>query len=151
MSRKKLPDKSIESICSITAVCQELKMSRAQFYNLQKQSVFPPPLKDKRTGRPYYDATLMQLCLEIRKTGIGFDGQPYLFYSPRNSVAPKKKNKQAPANDRALEFAETLNQMGLATTAEGIRTAINKLFPDGSDSIEDGVVIRELFRHLKEV
>ena len=47
------------------------------------------------------------------------------------------------------EFVETLETMGLEATVEQVEQGLSEIYPDGTDDIEQGVVIRELFRHLK--
>lgn len=147
MTNKKMPDKTYKAICSITELCKDLGISRAQFYNLQNMSVFPKGLKDERTGRPYFDAELQRTCHQIRSSGIGHDGQPYLFYAPRTNPG-KPRNK---GNHKHKEFVSTLEQMGLSVSVKQISKALSELYPDGSESIDDGVVIRELFRILKDM
>ena len=85
MSNKKLSEKTYKAICSVTELCKDLVISRAQFYNLQNMEVFPKGLKDERTGRPYFDIELQRACHQIRNSGLGHNGQPYLFYSPRTN------------------------------------------------------------------
>ena len=48
------------------------------------------------------------------------------------------------------EYASTLEQMGLSVSGGQISKAISELYPDGCKNIDDGVLIRELFRHLKD-
>ena len=151
MNNKKIPDKNFKAVCSVTCLCKDLELSRAQFYNLQNMGVFPKGLKDERTGRPYFDVELQQICHQIRSTGIGHNGQPYLFYSPRiNPGRPRSKGGKT-VNGKHKDYAETLHQMGLEASVEQVSKAISVVYPDGTDGIDDGVVIRELFRHLKEL
>jgi hypothetical protein len=47
------------------------------------------------------------------------------------------------------ELAEILNSMGLETTANRVKQGLTELFPDGVNSVDQGIVIRELFRFIK--
>ena len=151
MSNKKLSDKTFKAICSVTELCKDLGISRAQFYNLQNMEVFPKGLKDERTGRPYFDIELQRSCHQIRNSGIGHNGQPYLFYSPRTNPGKPRSKVSKSVDSKYEDYASTLEQMGLSVSVEQISKALLELYPNGSDSIDEGVMIRELFRHLKEM
>ena len=136
-----------KQIVSITEMAEIVQLSRARFYQLLEQGFFPKPLHDERSKRPYYDIELQQKCLECRLRGIGTDGSFMLFYSPRkNGTASRKTNKTDPLIG---ELAETLKQMGLDVTMKQVQQGLSELYPDGTNGQEQGVVIRELFRHLK--
>ena len=147
MNNKKL---SISKpIVSISEICKMIQLSRARYYQLVNSGFFPKPLIDSRSKRPYYDAALQKTILECRETGIGVDGSYMLFYSSRKSesVSHSKKKKIDPV---VKELAETLESMGLDVTIEQVLEGLSELYPDGTDDIAQGVVIRELFRHLKQ-
>ena len=149
MNDKKMPDKSLKAICSVTDLCKNLDLSRAQFYNLQNIGVFPKGLKDKRTGRPYFDIELQRNCHQIRSSSIGHNGQPYLFYSPRTNPGKPRGKVSKSVNSKYGDYVSTLEQMGLETSVAKVSKALSELYSGGTDGIDDGVVIRELFRHLK--
>jgi hypothetical protein len=108
MSNKKLSDKTYKTVCSVTELCKDLGISRAQFYNLQNMKVFPKGLKDERTGRPYFNVELQISCHQTRSTGIGHNGQPYLFYSPRTNPGKPRTKVSKPVNGKYKEYASTL-------------------------------------------
>ena len=146
MNNKKLS--ITKQIVSITEMTQMVQLSRARFYQLLEQGFFPKPRYDKRSNRPYYDLDLQQICLECRQSGVGVDGSYMLFYSSRkNGTASRKTGKKTAPYVK--EFVETLETMGLETTVEQVEQGLTEIYPDGTDDIEQGVVIRELFRHLK--
>ena len=151
MNNKKLSDKNFKAICSVTTLCKDLGLSRAQFYNLQNMGVFPKGMKDERTGRPYFDIELQIACHQIRSSGIGHNSQPYLFYSPRTQPAKPRVKVDKSVNSEHKGFVSTLSQMGLDVTVKKVSKVIQDIYPDGTDNIDDGVVIRELFRKLKEM
>jgi len=146
MSNKKM---SINKpIVSISEICQMINLSRARFYQLLEQGFFPKPKYDERSKRPYYDLELQQKILECRQSNIGVDGSYVLFYSPRkNGTSAPRKRKVSPM---VKELAETLESMGLETTVEQVKQGLAEIYPDGTDDVEQGVVIRELFRFLKQ-
>ena len=147
MSNKKLSN--MKAIVSITEISKMLQLSRARFYQLLQSGFFPKPLYDDRSKRPYYDLELQQKCLECRSSGIGVDGSFMLFYSAgrKGNNFHMRKKKIDPV---VKEFAEILESMGLETAFNEVQKALSILYPDGTGEVEQGVVIRELFRYLKE-
>ena len=147
MSNKKLSIS--KQVVSITEISKMLQLSRARFYQLLEQGFFPKPKYDDRSKRPYYDLELQQKCLECRQSGIGADGSFMLFYSPRKkeNLTNIRKKKVDPV---VKEIVETLQEMGLETTAKQVEQGLSEIYSDGVDDVEQGVMIRELFRYLKE-
>ena len=139
---------TIKPIISIGDMAKVLGHSRARFWQLQKAMIYPPPIYDIRTKRPFYDANLQQICHEIRETGIGFNGRYILFYSPRknNSDRPTRKTK---SNSQHRELVMTINNMGLNVNHGEVAQAVKELYPEGFGQQDTGVVIRELFRFFK--
>ena len=134
-------------IVSMTEMSQMVQLSRARFYQLLGQGFFPRPLHDERSKRPYYNLELQKKILECRQSGIGADNSFMLFYSLRkNGTSTPKKRKVDPA---IKELAETLQSMGLGVTVEQVKQGLAEIYPDGTGEIEQGVVIRELFRYFK--
>lgn len=153
MSRKMMSKSSLKPICSVTEMIRMLEFSRGRFYQLLGQQIFPPPTYDLRTKRPFYTLELQQICLDIRESNIGFNGQYVLFYSPRKE---KNKNssdrsglKSKSQNSLSDELAQTLCRMGLSVDAQKVSSAMANLFPDGADDKDHGVLIRDLFRFFK--
>ncbi|RLI98893.1 MAG: hypothetical protein DRP08_07715, partial [Candidatus Aenigmatarchaeota archaeon] len=99
--------------------------------------------------RPYYDLALQQKCIEARQSGIGIDGSFMLFYSSRKkeTVTNIKKKKVNPATK---ELGEILESMGIETAFNEVQKALDKLYPDGTEGIDQGLVTRELFRYFKQ-
>ena len=135
-------------IVSISEICQMIQLSRSRYYQLVNSGFFPKPLHDPRSKRPYYDLKLQKTIVECRQTGIGVDGSYMLFYSSRKSetVAHLKK-KVSPV---VKELTETLEGMGLDVTVEQVQQGLIELYPDGIENLEQGLIIRELFRHFKQ-
>ena len=83
MSSKNTSSENLKAVCSVSEMAQLVGLSRSRFYQLQKQGVFPHPLYDIATKRPFYPQHLQKRCLEIRNTGIGDNSQRILFYTQR--------------------------------------------------------------------
>ena len=134
-------------IVSVNEICRMVGLSRSRLYQLLDSGFFPKPKYDERSNRPYFDAALQKQILESKQSGIGVDGSYMLFYSPRKKEGQSKKTKK----NRSVtsEFAETLESMGLDCSEKDISFAISELYPDGTENIDQGLVIRELYRFLK--
>lgn len=152
MAGRKVSDKHFKPVCSISYLCQNIVgLSRAQFYNLQRDKVFPAALSDQKTGRKYFTLEQQKECYTIRTSGISNSGKFYLFYEPRSSVSPSQQKKTTPKTDpKITELADTLNHMGIEVTAEQVAEALKSIYPEGYDTIEDGLLIRQLYRFLKQ-
>jgi len=48
---------------SVSEMARIVGLSRSRFYGLVNEGVFPPPVYDLRTRRPFYDLDLQQRCL----------------------------------------------------------------------------------------
>ena len=136
-----------KSICSVTELAKKLGLSRARFYQLQKTGVFPPPVYCLYTKRPFYPMELQEKCLEIRKTGIGHNGRPIIFYSKRNTAAIKPNSNP---EQKFKELSDTLKQMGLKINTAKARNALMSLYPGNWKKLDiDGEVIAEVYRHFQ--
>ena len=151
MSRKMMSNFNLKPVCSVIDLIKMLGMSRARFYQLVDKQIFPPPIYCTRTHRPFYSIELQELCLNIRESNIGFNGQYILFYSPRkNSAAIKSSKKSASADEPIVELTDTLKRMGLDVDVQKVKKAMDELYPNGTDEEKDqGVRIRDLFRFFK--
>ena len=146
MSIKKLSIS--KQVFSITDMAMNCNLSRARFYQLLGTGFFPKPLHDDRSKRPYYNLDLQQKCLECRQSGIGSDGSFMLFYSPRKKETKMRVKK---VNPQIKELTETLGSMGLEITVEQVQQSLPELYPDGTEGQDQGLVVRELYRYLKQM
>lgn len=145
MKNQKLSN--LKPIVSVKELVENLGISRARFYQLQQQGFFPQAIYDVRTRRPYFDEQLQKICYKIKENGIGINGQINIFYSPRKGTT--KKTKQKSINPIYKDFAESLNAMGLSCSPKEVQDAMENLYPNGIEDLEEGLVIREIYRHLK--
>jgi predicted DNA-binding transcriptional regulator AlpA len=81
---KMVPENNSKAVYSVAEVISELGLSRARFFQLRNMGVFPEPLSTS-TNCHYYSPELRQKCIEIRKTGIGDNGQPTVLYNSRKN------------------------------------------------------------------
>jgi hypothetical protein len=152
MSARKVSDKNFKPVCSISYLCQNIVgLSRAQFYNLPRDEIFPDAKTDEKTGRKYFTLDQQKECYNIRTSGISHKGEFYLFYEPRSTApsSPKKKSTSK-ADAKSTELADTLTHMGLEADACQVSEALKSIYPEGHSKIDDGLLIRELFRYLKQ-
>jgi hypothetical protein len=145
----KMPSNNdLKNICTVTELVKRIGLSRARFYQLQKTGVFPKPIYCIRTKRPFYPLELQQRCIEIRRTGVGFNGQQILFNAPRRNKSGKSRNQ---SGDRYDELVDILRELQLSVTRNEVLNAIKTLYPEGLPKGPiDGTVIRDLFRYLRQ-
>ncbi|MGA2620205.1 MAG: hypothetical protein ABSF26_21510 [Thermoguttaceae bacterium] len=144
MNVEKAPTKMAVSVSEMAAMCN---LSRSRFYVLLVSGTFPRPVQNASCKRPHYALELQAKCLEIRRTGIGFNGLPVLFN--RKAGPPAKTRGRKPPTGQHAELVEALKSLGLAATAEEIGLAIREVFPDGTEGTSQGEVIKAVFLHLR--
>lgn len=132
-------DHDDQAVCTVTQMAKKVGMSRPRFYELVKAEVFPPPAYCPATRMPLYPLELQEVCLKVRRTGIGFKGQSVRFYD-RKAKRPDADQKQV---------ITILRKMGLSVTTAEIRRALQDLkLPRTGERPTDPEVIRTLFQHL---
>lgn len=70
---------------SITEVARILNISRARFYQLQKNGFFPEAKYIKKTNKPYFTQDMVEQVKQVMITNIGINGEVCMFYSPRGA------------------------------------------------------------------
>ena len=138
---------NLESICCVTEMARSVDLSRARFHQLIKTGVFPPPVYCIQTKKPMYPSLLQQVCLRIRGTGIGFDGQPVLFNTPR-------KTPQAGSHRKCItghgDLAGVLEALRMRVTEGDLANAVRALYPKGLPKGPlQGAVIHNVLRYLQ--
>ena len=150
MSDQNSKRKPRSSVAEMARMCG---LSRSRFYQLIG-SAFPQPERQPGTGRPVYTEELQAVCLEVRRRNCGIDGKPILFYARRLGSAPgrpkaPKPKLEAKRGDVAA-LVDGLNALGLTTaTAAEILKVTQEFFPQGTEGIDQGEVLRGVFLHLK--
>jgi hypothetical protein len=133
-----------------------LDLSRQRFDQLVKTGVFPMPIYNITTRRPYYSAELQQVCIDVRRRNFGVNGRPVLFYAKgrrvERPVKPTRPVKSSPKKIVKEEYPQILaavHALGLAATSDQIASAVAGEFPAGVTNLDQGVVIRGVFLALK--
>ena len=160
MNDKLMSTNNLKSICSVIEMATALQLSWTRLYQLITAGVFPTPVYDIRTRRPYYTVELQKICQKVRQTNIGHNGLPALFYSLRRNLtesAPKilnlsNKRKETPSDPIFRELAESLQRMGIReATEELVNESFKKLHPNQTqEGIDTGLLLRGLFRYFKK-
>ena len=140
----------LKAAVTVAEMSRMAGLSRSRFYQLIG-TAFPQPNRDDN-GRPYYDAEQQQVCLQVRRRNCGVDGKVILFYAPRHSApAPKRKPKpkQVGAGPHAA-VVDGVRALGLTmVTAAQVDASIKQTFPAGTDGVDPGEVIRQVFLSIK--
>ena len=135
-----------KAVVTVSEMARMVGLSRARFYQLIG-STFPFPVYSVATRRPIYVEELQRICLEVRRRNCGIDGKPILFYSRRSTGAPMvakpKKEQPRPVDDRLAGLIEGVRSLGLTSaTRQQVETAINQLYPNGEDGLDQAEVLR---------
>ena len=141
---------ALESICSVTQMASSVNLSRARFHELIKKGFFPPPVYCICTKRPFYPLSLQQQCLDIRGNGIGFNGQPILFNTPRK--AKRKVIKASPHRQvvHHEDLTAILRSIHIRATDTEITQAVMSLYPKGlPQGPLDNTVVRDVMTYLE--
>lgn len=113
-----LPGKTVSEVVEPFLLRAGL-LGRARFYQLIG-SAFPFPVYDVRTHRPIYVEELQKMCLQVRRLGLGFDGQPVVFNSKRRerSKPPRRAVERVPTGGRHDHLLNSLRALGLSVVKE---------------------------------
>ena len=57
---------------------------------------------------------------------------------------------QAEIDPVIKELSETMAGMGVDVSIEQVQQGLSEIYPEGINGIEQGVIIRELYRHFKQ-
>ena len=148
-----------EGSFSVGQVAEAVGFCRDRFYELVAAGVFPPPAYYVRTRRPFYPAALRSLCMAVRASGVGFNGQRVLFNRTKRSRQPAAKRlarTNPPATppspgQRATVHERLARQLRLLGVQEvdaaAVEEAVRACFPDGTAQMDDGAVLHRLRQH----
>jgi hypothetical protein len=145
----------VKSAVTVSEMARMCKLSRARFYQLIG-TAFPYPVYSVSTRRPFYDQDLQKVCLEVRRRNCGIDGKPILFYSRRLDLPIHKKqiSSVGSASPRKAAAKHTSLVAGLAglglsgITDQQVETALQKLYPQGTNGVDEATQLRTLFVDL---
>ncbi|MEX1028112.1 MAG: AlpA family phage regulatory protein [Candidatus Paceibacterota bacterium] len=147
-----LPSKSA---VSVSEMARMVGLSRARFYQLMGEGIFPPPVYSVANRRPFFDEEAQKSCLEVKRRNCGINGEPVLFYTSRHPLPhqpTKRLTKPKPKPKRSNEFADLIDSLaclGLSVSDQQVDAAVRECFPSGLQNLESGEVVRAVFLHLK--
>ena len=147
----------LKEIVTVTEMARMCRLSRARFYQLTSEGIFPTPSRNEQTGRPFFDREQQERCLLVRRTNRGANGKAVMFYGCRleaaqprprakrlpNSRSPKKQARPTPV---VTELHHGLAQLGMTNLTDvDIRQALTKAYPDGHQGVESAELLRAVF------
>ena len=148
----------LKEIVTVTEMAQMCRLSRARFYQLIGEGIFPAPSRNEKSGRPLFDRDQQDQCLTVRRTNKGANGKAVMFYGCRPQAAPKlpSKRKQLPISRSSrvrtrqdpviTELRHGLAQLGMTNVPEQkVRQALTTAYPDGHRDVESAELLRAVF------
>lgn len=150
---------NIPDILSITQMSKLLNLSRSRFYQLMSENIFLPPIYSTNSKRPFYTKEIAERNLVVKKNNTGVNGKVVLFYTSRNSspLLPRKKKYQkdkinniSTEDNHTDNIREGLSALGLDGVSDSqIESAVKKCFPEGTDNIDFGEILRQVFLSIR--
>ncbi len=139
---------------TVAEMARMVGLSRARFYQLMGEGVFPQPVYNVSTRRPIFVEDAQKVCLEVRRRNCGVNGRPVLFYSKRGGspTTPTRKRRTAKTNTNKQHavIVDAVRSLGLVSaTADQVGAAIKSLFPGGTQEVAEPELIRAVFVHLQ--
>lgn len=143
-----------KTVVSVAEMARMIGLSRARFYQLVGEGIFPSPLYDVHTRRPFFSEEMQQICMEVRKRNCGVNGKPILFYAARHPLGQqprtvKKPKAESKPKNQYADLLDGLRSLGLDLTAAVVEPVVKELFPTGIQNLDCGEVIRGVFLRLK--
>ena len=143
-----------KTVVSVADMARMVGLSRARFYQLQNEGIFPSPIYCVHTRRPFFSEDMQVICMDVRKRNCGVNGKPILFYAQRHPLGqqpkPVKKPKAEPKQKSVyLELLDGLRSLGHEVTAAQVEPVAKELFPAGIQNLDSGEVIRSVFLRMK--
>ena len=146
-----------KAVVTVTEMARMVGLSRARFYQLQEEGVFPPPVYDVQTRRPHYTEEQQKVCLEVRRRNWGVNDRPVFFYSTgplANGRPPRirKRSQQAGRGEPEEldpELVELVQTVEPRATAAQVRAAVRQLHPNRPPSPDDGQAVRAIALHVR--
>ena len=145
---------SLKAAVSVSEMAEMCDLSRSRWYELVEAGVMPRPVVLLPIKRPVYDRTLIEKCLEIKRTGIGLSGTPVVWNRKRKSSWPTKHKAKPIAKEQRPDpliepVLDAVKALGLTTTPQAVSEAVAVLYPTGIADQGQGDVIRKTFLYLQ--
>jgi len=143
-----------KTVISVAEMARMVGLSRARFYQLVNEGIFPSPLYSVHTRRPFFSEEMQQVCMDVRKRNCGVNGKPILFYAARHpleqkSTPVKKPKTESKQKNQYADLLAGLRSLGLEITAGQVEQVVKELFPTGIQNLDSGEVIRSVFLRMK--
>ena len=147
----------LKEIVTITEMARMCGLSRARFYQLMSEGIFPAPSRNQQTGRPFFNHEQQEQCLLIRRRNRGANGRCVIFYGCRleaPQLPPKRKQLPISKSSKGqvrpdpviTELRHGLTQLGVASVTEAeIRRTLAQAYPDGRRDVESAELLRAVF------
>ena len=147
---------------SVSGMSRMVGLSRARFYQLMREGIFPSPSRQNETGRPFFGREQQEQCLEVRRMNRGVNGKVILFYSMRvpsvvqSARTPRRESRsrqrRAPnlqiRDPIIVELHHGLTQLGLTVGDRDIRAVLVDEYPDGYGGVDSADLFRSVFAYL---
>jgi hypothetical protein len=140
-------EQSRKAIISVAEMATAVGLSRSRFYTMMQAGIFPKPVQKASGKRPVFDLELQHKCLEIRRSGIGMNGEPVLFNRKRRTQKSRPSGKPS-TNDHA-DIVEAIRSLGISTSSEIVEEALRSLYPEGWSQIDQGELVRQVFLYVQ--
>ena len=72
-------DVPLKEIVTVTEMARMCRLSRARFYQLIDEGIFPEPSRNEQTGRPFFDREQQERYLTVRRTNHGANDRAVIF------------------------------------------------------------------------
>ena len=154
-------DQPIKDIVTVSEMARMLGLSRARFYQLLNDGIFPRPSRNTKTKRPFLTREQQQICLGVRRSHCGVNGKPVLFYAStqpnsqavlRRAAAKKSQTRTRQAKRQDPLFTQLrrgLMQLGLAEITDAqVQSALVVTQPDGHSNTDTSTLLMDVFGHL---
>ena len=151
----------LKQIVSVTEMARLCRLSRARFYQLVSEGIFPKPSRNDQTGRPFFDREQQEQCLQVRRSNTGANRKAVMSCGCRPEALPSRpKRKRLPNSKPAkhqtreepviTELRHGLAQLGMTNVTDKIiREALSTAYPDGHRSVESADLLRSVFGELQ--
>ena len=151
----------LKEIVTVTEMARMCGLSRARFYQLVGEGIFPAPSRNENTNRPFFDREQQEQCLMVRRSNRGANGKAVIFYGCRlETPLPSPKGKQLPISRPSkgqvrqdpviTELRHGLAQLGMTNlTEQQVRQALLETHPDGHRDVESAELLRAVFEAIQ--
>jgi hypothetical protein len=140
-------DKPTKAVVSVVEMASMLDLSKSRLYALMSNGIFPRPTRHRSCKRPVFDLQLQKKCLDIRRTGIGDNGEPVLFNRKQKWL--KRRPAKQQATTAHTELIESLKSLGITASADVVEQTLTELYSDGREGVEQEEIVRRVFLHLQ--